>query len=171
MLAANENLLRCQRLRSDRARKSASPGTPVIDLQIGPHGTMYMVAMSKSAAGTYHQRLHALDLTNGAEQFGGPMEVVATYPGTGAEGSGGMQTFAPAQHEARPGLVIVNGVVYTAWGSHCDAGPYTGWVMGYKETTLQQTSVINLTPNGSDGGIWMAGGGPAADAAGKAFIY
>jgi hypothetical protein len=144
--------------------------TPVIDLQIGPHGTMYLVAMSKSSTGTYHQRLHALDLTTGAEQFGGPVEIAATYPGTGAEGSGGTQTFAAAQHEDRPALLIANGVVYTTWGSHCDAAPYTGWVIGYKESTLARTGVLNLTPNGSDGGIWMAGGGPAADASGNIYL-
>jgi hypothetical protein len=139
--------------------------TPAIDLQSGPHGTMYATAMSKDGSGNYHQRLHALDLTTGAEQFGGPMEVQATYPGSGAE-----NTFLPRQHVERPGLLIVNGVVYTSWGSHCDGGPYTGWVIGYNETTLAQTSVLNLTPNGSEGGIWMAGAGPGADASGNVFL-
>jgi hypothetical protein len=144
--------------------------TPVIDLQIGPHGTMYLVAMSKSSSGAYHHRLHALDITTGAEQFSGPIEIAATYPGTGAEGSGGMQRFAASQHEDRPGLLIAKGIVYTTWGSHCDAGPYTGWVIGYNEATLAQTGVLNLTPNGNDGGIWMAGGGPAADASGNLYL-
>jgi hypothetical protein len=144
--------------------------TPAIDLQAGPHGTMYLIAMSKTASGSYHHRLHALDLANGAEQFNGPVEIAATYPGTGAEGSGGMQTFAPAQHVDRPGLLILNGVVYTTWGSHCDSSPYTGWVIGYNEATLAQTSILNLTPNGSEGGIWMAGAGPAGDAAGNLYL-
>jgi hypothetical protein len=144
--------------------------TPVIDLNIGAHGTIYLVAMSKDAAGAYHQRLHALDITTGSEQFNGPVEIAATYPGTGAEGSGGMQTFAASQHEDRPALLIANGIVYTTWGSHCDSGPYTGWVIGYNESTLAQTGVLNLTPNGNDGGIWMAGGGPAADASGNLYL-
>lgn len=144
--------------------------TPAIDLQIGPHGTIYLVAMTKSSTGAYHHRLHALDLTTGAEQFNGPVEITATYPGNGAEGSGGVQRFAASQHEDRPALLIVNGVVYTTWGSHCDAAPYTGWVIGYNESTLAQTGVLNLTPNGSDGGIWMAGGGPAADASGNLYL-
>jgi hypothetical protein len=144
--------------------------TPVIDLQMGPHGTMYLVAMSKSKSGTYHHRLHALDIATGAEQFNGPVDITATYAGTGAEGSGGMQRFSAAQHEDRPGLLIVNGIVYTTWGSHCDAAPYTGWVIGYNESTLAQTGVLNLTPNGNDGGIWMAGGGPAADSAGNIYL-
>ena len=49
--------------------------TPVIDLQSGPHGTIYLVAMSKDGSGNYHQRLHALDTTTGAEEFGGNLDV------------------------------------------------------------------------------------------------
>jgi hypothetical protein len=143
--------------------------TPAIDLQSGPHGTMYAVAMSKDSSGKYHQRLHALDLTTGAEEFNGPAEIRATYPGSGVEGTGGVQTFDPKQHKERPGLVIVNGVVYTSWGSHCDISPYTSWVMGHNEANLAQVSVLNLTPNGNDGGIWAAGSGPAADAAGNLY--
>ena len=139
--------------------------TPVIDLQSGPHGTIYLIAMSKDGSGHYHQRLHALDLTTGAEEFNGPMEVQATYPGNGAE-----NTFLPGQHVERPGLLIVNGVVYTTWGSHCDGGPYTAWVIGYNETTLAQVNVLNLTPNGSEGGIWAAGSGLAADANGNLYL-
>ena len=58
--------------------------TPAIDLNSGPHGTIYAVAMSLDSSNNYHQRLHALDLTTGLEEFGGPMEVQATYPSTGA---------------------------------------------------------------------------------------
>jgi hypothetical protein len=67
------------------------------------------------------------------------------------------------------GLLLLNGTIYLGWTSHCDAGPYTGWLMGYSESTLAQTAVLNLTPNGSEGSIWMAGAGLAADANG--FIY
>ena len=144
--------------------------TPAIDLQMGPHGTMYLIAMSKTTSGTYLHRLHALDIATGAELFGGPVQITATYPGSGAEGASNTQTFAASQHKERPGLLISNGIVYTTWGSHCDAGPYTGWVMGYTESTLAQTSVLNLTPNGNDGGIWMAGAGPAADSAGNLYL-
>ena len=139
--------------------------TPAIDLQSGPHGTIYMIAMSKDGSGIYHQRLHALDITTGTEEFGGPAEIHATYPGSGTE-----NTFLPGQHVERPGLSIVNGVVYTSWGSHCDGGPYAAWVIGYNETTLAQVNVLNLTPNGSEGGIWAAGSGLAADANGNLYL-
>jgi hypothetical protein len=143
--------------------------TPVIDPGIGPHGTMYVIAMSKDTSGNYHQRLHALDLTTGAEQFSGPVEVQATYPGSGSEGSGTVVTFDPKQHKERAALVIVNGVVYTSWSSHCDIVPYTGWVIGYNEATLARVSVVNVTPNGGDGGMWGSGSGPAADASGNLY--
>lgn len=144
--------------------------TPVIDLQTGAHGTMYVVAMSKDASGNYHQRLHALDLTTGAEEFGGPTEIQATYPGSGAEGSGGTLTFDPQLHKERAALLLVNGVVYTSWSSHCDGGPYTSWVIGYDHATLRQASVLNLVPNGLGGGIWQAGAGPAADSNGNVYL-
>ena len=144
--------------------------TPAIDLSKGPHGTLYTVGMTKDGSGNYHHRLHALDLTTGLEQFSGPKEVEATYPGTGDGSTNGTVTFNPTQYNSRPALLILNGVVYTAWGSHCDGGPYGGWVIGYNETTLAQTGVLDLTPNGAEGGIWMAGAGPAADASGNIYL-
>ncbi len=143
--------------------------TPVIDRTSGPNGAIYAVAMTKDSSSAYHQRLHALDITSGAELFGGPTEVKASYPGTGANTNGTNVIFDPGQYVDRPGLLLLNGVVYTSWGSHCDFTPYTGWIIGYNESTLGQVSVIDLTPNGSDGAIWMAGTGLAADSAG--FIY
>ena len=144
--------------------------TPVIDPGMGPNGAMYAVAMSKTSSASYVQRLHALDLTSGAELFGGPVEIQATYPGSGAEGSGTMLTFDAAQHKERAALILLNNIVYTAWSSHCDNPPYTGWVIGYSAKTLAQVSLLNLTPNGSDGGIWGAGSGPAADTAGNLYL-
>ncbi len=138
--------------------------TPVIDPLMGPHGTMYVVAMSKNGS-IYHQRLHALDLTTGGEQFGGPIDVAATYPNIQ-----GTITFDPKQYKERAGLALYNGVVYTSWASHCDFQPYSAWVIGYNESTLSQTSVLNLTPNGSEGSVWAAGAGPAVDSSGNIYL-
>jgi outer membrane protein assembly factor BamB len=135
--------------------------TPVIDRSSGPDGTVYVVAMSKKGT-TYFQRIHALDLTTGAEEFGGPVAVQAKYPGTGDNSQGGFVIFDPAQYAERAGLLLMNHVVYTGWTSHCDDRPYTGWLIGYSESTLAQTSVLNLTPNGNEGSIWQAGGGLAS---------
>ena len=143
--------------------------TPVIDRNAGAHGTMFLVGMSKDQSGAYHQRLHALDVTTGAELTGSPAEISATFPGTGANSSLGMVVFDPSQYAERVGLLLLNGTIYLGWTSHCDQGPYTGWLMAYNETDLAQTAVLNLTPNGSEGSIWMSGAGLAADPNG--FIY
>jgi hypothetical protein len=142
--------------------------TPVIDRNAGAHGILYAVAMSKNGS-TYFQRLHALDITTGAELEGGPVTVQATYPGTGDNSSGGQVAFDPGQYKERAALLLLNGVIYTSWASHCDFSPYTAWIMGYNERTLAQTSVLNLTPNGSEGSIWQSGGGLAADAQGNIY--
>lgn len=144
--------------------------TPVIDRTRGPNGAIYVVAMSKNGSGNYFQRLHALDLATGAELFGGPMTIQATYPGTGDNSSGGNVVFDPKQYKERPGLLQISGTIFTTWSSHCDARPYTSWVMAYNASTLAQTSVLNLVPNGSEGGIWMAGTAPAADSSGNMFF-
>ncbi len=144
--------------------------TPVIDRNAGPHGTVFVVGMSLDQAGAYHQRLHALDATTGAELTGSPAEIRATYPGTGANSSAGSVIFDPAQYAERAGLSLLNGVIYMGWTSHCDQEPYTGWLIGYSESTLAQTSVLNLTPNGSEGSIWMSGAGLAADAKGNIYF-
>jgi hypothetical protein len=142
--------------------------TPVVDRQLGANGTIFLVAMSKSGTSTYFHRLHALDLATGADRVPA-VTVTATYPGTGDNNSGGNVIFDPARYKERPGLLLLNGLIYTAWSSHCDARPYTGWIMAYNEQTLAQTSVLNVTPNGNEGAIWMAGDGLAADA--SANIY
>jgi len=146
--------------------------TPVIDRTRGPHGAIYVVAMSKNGSGSYFQRLHALDLATGGELFGGPVTIQATYPGSGANSSGGNVVFDARQYKERPGLLQIGGTVYTTWSSHCDSGPYTSWVMGFDANTLalSQNNVLNLVPNGNDGGIWMSGSAPAADATGNIFF-
>jgi hypothetical protein len=143
--------------------------TPVIDRKQGPNGTIFTVGMSKDASGNYHQRLHALDVTTGAEISGSPTEITASYPGTGDNTQNGNVVFDPSQYAERAGLLLLNGNIYMGWTSHCDQGLYTGWVMAYSESTLQQTQLLNMTPNGHEGSIWMSGGGLAAD--GNGFVY
>ncbi len=144
--------------------------TPVIYLEPGKSaGAIYAVAMSKDSSGNYHQRLHKVSLTTG-NQIAAAVEIVAQYPGTGANSSGGYVVFDPKQYKERSGLLLLGGVVYLAWASHCDFNPYTGWIMGYNATTLAQTTVLNVTPNGSEGAIWGAGGGLAVDASGAIYF-
>ena len=141
-------------------------GTPVIDPQ---SGTLYVVAKTKEN-GTYFQRLHALDITSGAERFGGPAAIQATVAGTGDGTDGVNINFDPLLQNQRAALLLANGVVYIAFASHGDNDPYHGWVLGYDAATLQQVAVFNDTPNGSRGGIWQGGNGPAADSSGNIFV-
>jgi hypothetical protein len=142
--------------------------TPVIDRSAGAHGTLYVVAMSKDASSNYHQRLHALDLTTGAELLGGPADIAAVYPTAG----GGTSTFSPGQYEERAALLLLNGTIYTSWTSHCDTPPYFGWIIAFSGSTLSRTAVLNVAPNSGGAGpsIWMSGGGPAADSAGNIYL-
>lgn len=140
--------------------------TPVMDTATD---TIYLVVETKES-GQYFQRLHALDLTTGAEKFGGPIIIAATYPGNGDGSSGGMLTFDPLMELNRAGLLLSDGNVYITWASNCDEDPYHGWIIAYDKSTLQQTSVWMTTPNGARGGVWMSGGGIAADVAGNIFV-
>lgn len=146
--------------------------TPVIDRQLGTNGTIFVVAMSKlvtNSITTYFQRLHALDLATGTNRLPA-VTIAAKYPGTGENSDGTNVIFDPAQYKERCGLLLLNGVVYTSWASHCDIQPYTGWIIGYDERTLARTSVLNITPNGEGAAIWMSGAGLAADTAGNIYF-
>jgi hypothetical protein len=165
-------LLQGETSSDDRECPSVTPeigitSTPVIDRA---RGAIYVEAVSEDGAGNYLQRLHALSLTTGKELFGGPTLITGTFAGNGANSTGGIVTFDPGQYLLRAAMLQVNGTIILAWGSHCDIGAYTSWVMSYDADSLQQTGILNLVPNGSDGGIWMSGAGPAADAAGNVFI-
>ena len=159
----------------DRGCGQVSPeigitATPVIDPTAGPNGAIYVVSMSKDGSNNYFQRLHALDPTTGAEQFGGPVDIRAAYPGAGDNSSNGNVVFDPKQYKERPGLLLINRVIYTSWSSHCDFRPYTGWVIGYDKYTLRQVTVLNLAPNGNEASVWQAGAGPAADSNGNIYL-
>jgi hypothetical protein len=139
--------------------------TPVIDPATN---TIYVVANTKEIVGTgcsatapcYFYRLHALDLTTGAEKFGGPVMVSAA-------------NFNPLFHLQRPALLLSNGTIYIAFGSHADLNVYQGWLMGHNATTLAQTFAWSTTvPTGGNnqGAIWGSGNPPVADASGNVYV-
>ena len=140
--------------------------TPVID---PANGTLYVVSKSEGPPGSFHQRLHALDLASGAEKFNGPVTIAATVPGTGDGSSGGNVTFNPQTEHQRSALSVANGVVFIAWASHEDKDPYHGWILGYNASTLARVAVFNASANGSRSGIWMSGGAPAFDSSGNMY--
>jgi hypothetical protein len=144
-------------------------GTPVIDPKTN---TLYVVDSIKIVTGqtsSYAQQLIALDLATGALKHGGPVTIKAAVTGKGTGSINGSIAFDPLVELQRSGLLLVNGVVYIAWASHGDYGNYHGWIMGYSAQTLKQVAAFNDTPNGYQGGIWMSGGAPAADAQGNVY--
>ena len=134
-------------------------GTPVID---PVSGTLYVVGKTMEN-GNAVQRLHALDVTSGAEKFGGPVVITASVAGTGNGSVNGALTFDSLWENQRPGLLLLNGIVYIGFAAHGDNGPWHGWILGYNASTLVQTGAFCATPNGTGGGFWMSGGGLAAD--------
>ena len=143
-------------------------GTPVIDLSTG---TLYLVAMTLETSRisqAYVQRLHAIDITTGSEKPGSPVVIQGSVPGTGEGGS--TVTFNARNYKQRPGLVLLNGVVYTSWSSHCDIGKYHGWIIAYDAQTLRQVAVYNNTSNGNQGSFWASGAAPAVDGDGNLYL-
>jgi hypothetical protein len=167
--------------------------TPALD---PASGTIYVVSKSRESVGGvthYVLRLHALDITTGAEKssFGSPVVIGDTtfsgtlscqpsdqytnntsifVPGNGDGSDGTNLQFNALRQNQRVGLLLQNGVVYLASGSHCDTPPFHGWVLAYDASTLKLLAVFSTTPNGSDGGIWMEGSGLAADQLGNIFL-
>lgn len=145
--------------------------TPVIDPGTG---TLYVLVRTKERGGVfrseYHQRLHALAVTTGAEKFGGPVNIHASMSGGGAGSSGGKLAFDPLRENPRAALLLANGMVYLTWASSCDVGPYHGWAMAYDARSLEQKAVFNTSPDADDSGIWASDTGPAADKSGNVFF-
>ena len=141
-------------------------GTPVIDPTTG---TIYLVAKSK-VNGSLVQYLHAIDVGTSAEKFGGPALIQATVPGTASDGNGTTVSFNPHFENQRAGLLLENGHVVIGWSAHCDISPWHGWIMSYSASTLAQEAAFNTSADGSANGVWMSGGGLAADANGNIFF-
>ena len=141
-------------------------GTPVIDTTTG---VLYVVART-AVSGVYYQKLHALNVTTGAEMYGGPVTITASVSGTGKGSSGGTIAFNALIQNQRSALLFQNSQVYIAWGSHCDNGSYHGWLMAYGYKTLEQVAAWATTPNADEGAIWNAGSGPAGDTSNNIFL-
>jgi hypothetical protein len=150
-------------------------GTPVIDPS---SNKIYLITKTKTtSAGTYHQRLHVLNIADGSE----PVTAVDLTNGITVSGSGdtgdsscpsssGSVPFCPLRLNQRPGLALYNGVVYASWASHGDEQPYHGWILGFNASTLARTVTYNTSPNGREAGIWMSGGAPAFDSSGNMYV-
>jgi len=142
--------------------------TPVIDTTTN---TMYVLSRNRVlATSVFQQFLHALDLSTGAEKANSPKLISAQINGNGDGSVGGKISFDSQKQNQRAGLLLLDGIVYLAWASHCDWAPYHGWIMGFNATTLALVSKFNDSPDGREGGIWMAGGAPAFDASNNLYV-
>ncbi len=143
-------------------------GTPVIDTV---SQTIYLVALTEDSGRHVIQRLHAIDIATGLERTGSPQIISASVTGAaGYDNSNGTISFAPNFEKQRPALLLLNGVIYISWAGFLDTDFYHGWLIGYDATTLAQVTVFNDTIDGGRGGIWMSGGGPAADSQGNIYL-
>jgi hypothetical protein len=152
--------------------------TPVIDPTTN---TMYVVVRTLEnstggCTGNFVYRLHALDITTGNENFGGPVVIQASVPGTGIGSDAGTLNFDPQWENARAGLLEsqsaqdVDPIIYITTASLHDKEPYHGWVLGYDSLMLTQNYVFCTTPDGQQGGIWQMGAGPVADSSGNIYV-
>ena len=154
----------------DLAPEVGITGAPVIDPSTN---TIYVVSKSEiTNTGTFFQRLHAIDLLTGNEKPGGPANIDSSIfvNGTGDGSAGGHVPFDVKHEHQRCALALVNGIVYVAWASHEDADPYHGWVLSFSASNLSLLNKFNDSPNGNRGGIWMAGGAPAADSSNNLYL-
>jgi len=149
---------------TDFTGKIGIVGTPVIDLTAKK---LFVVARSVDGSGNFFQYLHAVDITNGNDT---KVLITAQTSGTGVGSTSGNLPFNPITQNQRCALLLVNGIIYIAYSSHCDTNPYHGWILGYDQNTLTQKYVFVNTPNDEEGGIWMSGAGPAADPLGNIYV-
>jgi hypothetical protein len=149
-------------------------GTPVID---PGGGILYAVARTKlqgtacTPSADCHQRLHALNILDGSEMAGGPVEITASVAGKGDGASGSRVPLETLMQNQRAGLALVGSSVYVCWGSHNDRRPYHGWVLQFNKSNLRASPLaFSTTPDGFGGGIWMAGGAPAVDSNNNLYV-
>ncbi len=159
---APESAVRCFLIQSELG---ITP-TPAIDLA---SRTLYVLARTRERD-RFYQRLHALDIATGAERPGSPALIRASVKGAGMFGlAPATISFHALLENPRAALLADHGMVYIAWGSSCDVGPYYGWVMAYDGRTLQQKGVFNAAPTAGEAGIWQSDTGIAADAEGNVY--
>lgn len=158
--------------------KTSITGTPIIDPATN---TLFVVVASRETVnGEVHfvSRLHALNISDGTprtepaligdtvnhgnEVYTNNSPVYVFGTGDGRDPDGRIR-FNALRANQRPALRIFNGVVYAAWASFQDRGPYHGWIVGWDVNTLELRGVFNSTPNGGLGGIWQSGGGISSD--------
>ncbi len=136
--------------------------TPVVDTS---SNTAYMThkAYASGSSGTVLYYMDAINMSNGEERPGFPVQL------SGAAQNQPGETFQPTRQLQRPGLLLMNGVVYAAFGSDCDSAPWQGWVFGVS-TAGKATARWVSVPGGHGAGIWQSGAGITSDGSGQLLV-
>jgi hypothetical protein len=138
--------------------------TPVYDPGTG---AVYVVAKTDDGPDTSHPnlRMHALRVADGSELPGWPVKIAGVGANSGL-------TFNATTANQRAGLLLLGGSVYFATASHCDIGPYVGWVGGINLTGTPHVSLWSSESGSStnEAGIWQSGGGLVSDGPGRIFL-
>jgi hypothetical protein len=133
--------------------------TPVIDTTANIAYMTHKTYVS-GTSGPARYYMDAVNVSTGVEQPGFPVEM------SGAAQNAPSRTFFATDQLQRPGLLLMNGVVYAAFGSHCDHSPWQGWIFGVSTAgKVTARYVDNTTEEG--GGIWQSGAGLTSDASGS----
>ncbi|TMK23936.1 MAG: choice-of-anchor D domain-containing protein, partial [Actinobacteria bacterium] len=134
--------------------------TPVIDPTTN---TAYMThkTYASGSSGAARWYMDAINLTNGGEKTGFPVEL------SGAAQNQPGETFQPTTELQRPGLLLLEGVVYAAFGSHCDITPWKGWIFGVSTKGEVKARWVDETSANNGGGIWQSGAGLSSDGPGR----
>ena len=138
-------------------------GTPVIDPATD---TAFFFAKSyaSGSSGAAKYVAHAVDVATGEERPGFPVPVEGSPtndPGIAFDATYQLQ---------RPGLLLLDGVVYAGFGSHCMFGPYHGYVAGVSASGRLTTLWSTTSRDVYGGSIWQSGGGIVSDGPGRLFV-
>jgi hypothetical protein len=109
-------------------------------------------------------------VATGEDRPNSPIVVSATVPGTGPDSQNGVVTFNPLMHLQRPALLLANGIVYVAFGSHGDRNTWYGWVMGWDPVSLMLLATFCTSPDTGASSIWQTGSGITADPNGNLYV-
>ncbi len=134
--------------------------TPVIDTATN---TAYLTHKTYDDNGNAVWFMDALDVATGQERSGFPVQL------SGAADNDPRLAFHPKTQQQRPGLLLMDGVIYAGFGSHCDASPFEGWVFGVSTSGQIKARWVSVT-NGDGGGVWQAGVGLSSDSPGSILI-
>jgi hypothetical protein len=139
--------------------------TPVYDPATG---SVFFTAKVNDGpdANNPHWYMHSIDPATGAERSGWPVVI------QGKPSNDPTNAFNPATAFNRAGLLLLDGVVYAGFASHCDHQPYVGYVAGVKTTTPAMSTLWSAEAGRSSAGagIWESGGGLVSDGSGRIIL-